>query len=281
MSSIAIPCGVEPADRLGDRARGARGPGSRPCRRRSTARSARELGETARSPPRHCAGSSSLTSIRSPPTRSLSSSERALGDQGAVVDDRDPVGQAVGLVEVLGGQQHGACPGRRAPRSPPRGRSGCAGRGRSSARRGTAPAGGRPAPRRGRGGGACRRSRSSPAGRRPRRGRSARAAAAPARATRPRAQVVEPADHLEVLEPGQVLVDGRVLAGEPDLRRAARPRRLTTSRPATRALPPVGGSSVVRIRTAVVLPAPFGPSRPSTVPVSTCRSIPHSASTSL
>jgi hypothetical protein len=32
------------------------------------------------------------------------------------------------------------------------------------------------------------------------------------------AHVVEPADHLEVLESGQVLVDGRVLAGEPDLR---------------------------------------------------------------
>ena len=32
------------------------------------------------------------------------------------------------------------------------------------------------------------------------------------------AEVVEPADHLQVLEPGQVLVDGGVLAGEPDLR---------------------------------------------------------------
>ena len=40
----------------------------------------------------------------------------------------------------------------------------------------------------------------------------------------------------------------------------------TTSRPATRAVPPSGGSSVVRMRTAVVLPAPLGPSRPSTVP---------------
>ena len=30
--------------------------------------------------------------------------------------------------------------------------------------------------------------------------------------------------------------------------------------------PRPGGSSVVRIRTAVVLPAPFGPSSPSTVP---------------
>ncbi len=40
----------------------------------------------------------------------------------------------------------------------------------------------------------------------------------------------------------------------------------TTSWPATVARPPSGGSNVVRIRTAVVLPAPFGPSRPSTAP---------------
>ncbi len=32
---------------------------------------------------------------------------RAVGDHSAVVDHRDPVGQAIGLVEVLGGQQHG------------------------------------------------------------------------------------------------------------------------------------------------------------------------------
>ena len=34
---------------------------------------------------------------------------------------------------------------------------------------------------------------------------------------------------------------------------------VTTSWPATRALPPVGRSSVVSIRTVVVLPAPLGP----------------------
>ena len=82
-----------------------------------------------------------------------------------------------------------------------------------------------------------------------------------------RAQVVEPPDHLEVLEAGQVLVDRRVLPGEPDLRAQRVRVACTTSSPATRALPPSGLSSVARIRTAVVLPAPFGPSRPSTVPV--------------
>ena len=54
----------------------------------------------------------------------------------------------------------------------------------------------------------------------------------------------------------------------------------STSRPATRALPPSGRSSVVRMRTAVVLPAPLGPSRPSTVPVGARRSIPSRAHTS-
>ena len=47
---------------------------------------------------------------------------------------------------------------------------------------------------------------------------------------------------------------------------APRPPRATTSRPATRALPPSGWVSVVSIRTAVVLPAPLGPSTPRIVP---------------
>src|SRR5215468_10065744 len=54
----------------------------------------------------------------------------------------------------------------------------------------------------------------------------------------------------------------------------------TTSRPSTQARPPSGCSRVVRMRTAVVLPAPFGPSTPSTVPRGTDRSIPRSARTS-
>src|SRR5580693_2133750 len=55
---------------------------------------------------------------------------------------------------------------------------------------------------------------------------------------------------------------------------------LTTSWPSTSARPPSGGSSVVKIRTAVVLPAPLGPSTPSTVPCGTDRSMPRSACTS-
>src|SRR5271156_433500 len=39
-----------------------------------------------------------------------------------------------------------------------------------------------------------------------------------------------------------------------------------TSKPATNAWPPLGGISVVSIRTSVVLPAPLGPSSPKTSP---------------
>src|SRR5262245_10301027 len=60
------------------------------------------------------------------------------------------------------------------------------------------------------------------------------------------------------------------------LRRTAAASR-TTSRPATRAHPASGRSSVVRMRTAVVLPAPFGPRTPRTEPAGTARSRPASA----
>ena len=43
---------------------------------------------------------------------------------------------------------------------------------------------------------------------------------------------------------------------------------LTTSWPSTRALPEVGISSVISILIVVVLPAPFGPSRPKSSPFS-------------
>ena len=63
------------------------------------------------------------------------------------------------------------------------------------------------------------------------------------------------------------------------IRRSCRASR-TTSRPSTVAVPESGLSSVVRIRTVVVLPAPLGPSKPSTVPSATVRSRPSSAVTS-
>ncbi|HEX2709076.1 MAG TPA: hypothetical protein VHM66_13850 [Solirubrobacterales bacterium] len=90
--------------------------------------------------------------------------------------------------------------------------------------------------------------------------------------------MVEAADHLQVLGPGQVLVDRRVLAGEADLGPQLR-RFGGDVEPGDPGAAAVGGSSVVRMRTAVLLPAPLGPSRPSTVPDGTRRSIPSSACT--
>src|SRR5215468_3498196 len=51
----------------------------------------------------------------------------------------------------------------------------------------------------------------------------------------------------------------------------------TTSNPSTRARPSSGRSSVVSTRTAVVIPAPFGPSKPRMPPCGTVRSRPDSA----
>ena len=80
----------------------------------------------------------SWTSRTWPPTRSLSSSRRALGDHPPVVDDRDAVGELVGLLEVLGGEQHRRAVVDEARGRCSRSRCGCAGPARSSARRGRA-----------------------------------------------------------------------------------------------------------------------------------------------
>src|SRR5690349_3831593 len=53
---------------------------------------------------------------------------------------------------------------------------------------------------------------------------------------------------------------------------------VTTSYPATFALPPVGGRRVQSIRTVVDLPAPFGPRKPKISPSFTFRSTPRTAS---
>jgi hypothetical protein len=55
---------------------------------------------------------------------------------------------------------------------------------------------------------------------------------------------------------------------------------LMMSWPATRPVPLVGTLNVVSIRVVVVLPAPFGPSRPSTVPCGTTKLTPSTATLS-
>ena len=65
----------------------------------------------------------------------------------------------------------------------------------------------------------------------------------------------------------------------PMLRRTPR-GSVSTSNPATRAVPLVGRVSVVIIRTVVVLPAPLGPSSPRTVPCGTEKLTPSTATLS-
>jgi hypothetical protein len=55
-------------------------------------------------------------------------------------------------------------------------------------------------------------------------------------------------------------------------------RSRTTSWPATRALPPVGRTSVQSMLMVVVLPAPLGPRKPNTSPPATSKLTPRTAS---
>ena len=247
-------------------------------RRRGSSPAARSASAAAASAARR--GSATRTASTSSPTVALSSRGRALGDDPPVVDDGDPLREAVGLVEVLRREQDGRALAAqlvdRAPELLPRARV-QPGRGlveqdhrraADQARAEVEPAAhaagvGRDAPV----GGVGER-------------RSARAPRRRARAPRRADEPVQPPDHLEVLAPGQLLVDGRELAGQPDRgggRRAARRRRRGRARARG---PRSARSSVARTRTSVVLPAPLGPSRPNTVPASTSRSRPSSATTS-
>ena len=149
--------------------------------------------------------------------RRLELAAGALGDDPAVVDDRDAVGQLVGLVEVLRGQQHRRAVGRPAPGRCPRPGCGCAGRGRWSARRGRA----------GRGVTTMLAAMSSRRRMPPEYFFTCRSAASarpnaleqlvgPARAAARRGVAEQPAEQDQVLRAGQVLVDRGELPGEAD-----------------------------------------------------------------
>ena len=203
-------------------------------------------------------GASSVTSTPLAADAALELVGGALGDHAAAVDDRDPVGEPVGLVEVLRRQQHGRAVADELLDRRPTGRAASAGRGRWSARPGTAPAGARRAPPPGPAGAACRPSRSWRRGRPPR-SRSKRSSSSCARACAPRAArrtAARPSRGSRrrsgCRRPPRTGRPGRSA-------RAARAASATTSSPATRAVPASGSSSVVSTRTAVVLPAPFGP----------------------
>ena len=163
---------------------------------------------------------------------------RALGDHAAVVDDRDLVGQVVGLLEVLRRQEdRGALPHELGDHVPhPEPRAGVEARGRlveEEDRR----------PRDERAGEIQAAAHAARVGlREPVAGvgelealeQLARPVGRPAPA-----QVVEPPDHLEVLEAGEVLVDRRVLPGQADA--GAQQRRVTHDvEPADLGAPAVG-----------------------------------------
>ena len=180
-----------------------------------------------------------------------------------MVDHGDPVGEAVGLVEVLGGEQHGRA-GRdavldRRPQGQPAARVEAGGRLVEEQHRRL---------RHQRGGEVEPAAHAAGVGAHDARAGLDQVEALEqlvgARARARPAQVVEAAHHLEVLLAGEVLVDRGVLAGQPDVRAQLRGvAHDVEARPPARCRRRAC-SSVVRMRTAVVLPAPFGPSRPST-----------------
>ena len=226
--------GVEQPNRLGNRSvppadRDAQGPPRPPTPRRPQAEPARQL-QSGTAPRRRVARRA--TRRRRAPSARPASLPRSRGR------GRSPrFGRRAGRPRRgIASSAAPSCRRRRGVRSCARGRSCCAGRARSSARRGRPP-GGRAT---------SAAARSSRRRIPPEYVRTSRPAAS-ARSNpveqlvRPRAspaarQVVEPADQGEVLEAGEVLVDGRVLPREAD----PLPQRAGVTRgvgPATRALP--------------------------------------------
>jgi len=93
-------------------------------------------------------------------------------------------------------------------------------------------------------------------------------------------EVPQPGDQDEVLPPAQDLVDRRELPGETD-GLAYVGARAATSKPLTLAVPASDLSSVDRIFSKVVLPAPLEPSKAKMLPRATSKSTPRSTRTSL
>ena len=208
------------------------------------------------------APSAGIASTVGRPISRLQLRRRALGDDVAVVDDPDAVGERVGLLEVLRGQEDGhAVLAARAARPPPRARSGSA----------TS----RPVV------GSSRKRIGGPV----REGeREVEPALHPARVAAdlavgrerqpdPLEQLLRRAPALGARDAVQRALEARCSrpvsrwssaaswSAAPIAVRTFGPS-LTMSKPATRAVPEVGGSSVVSMCTVVDLPAPFGPRKP-------------------
>ena len=221
-----------------------------------------------------------VISITVAPSRSLSWVGGALGDHRAVVDDHDVVGEHVGLLQVLRGEQHRRAAAHQLLDHAPE----LVATLRVESGRGfVEEEHRRPVHQRGR----EVEPAAHPAGVGARRGGRPRASSANCSSSSVGAgvdlaavEVGELADQRQVLAAGEVLVDRGVLAGEADASPARVAGPLSRRRRARGAEPPSGRSSVVSIRTAVVLPAPLGPRSPSTRPSGTSNDTPFTASTS-
>ena len=191
-----------------------------------------------------------------------------MGGDAAVVQDHDLVGEPVGLLEVLGGEDDRGAGGGQVADHVPHGL-----------------AGGRVEP-----GGRLVEEQHARGG--DQAGRQVDAAARPAGeladpsacglvqvepvdevagpAAGGAAQAGEAPDQLEVLRGGEEVVEPGVLPGDPDAGRT-RAGWATTSMPSTRTRPASGRTWVVSTRTKVVLPAPLWPSTPRVCPGATVR----------
>ena len=190
----------------------------------------------------------------------------APGDDAAVVDDDDVVGEALGLVQVLRGQQQRRAPLDEVSRAPPTARCGRGGRGRSSARRGRGPRGRTPAWRPGRGAGACRRSSPRSPGRRRRPARTPRAAARPASFAARRPNWWSSPSITRFSRPVSSGSTVASCAARP-MRRRTSPGSWATSKPATDGLALVGLGQGGEDADGRGLAGAVGPSTAVTVPV--------------
>ena len=210
-------------------------PASRTATPRTEATGSPKRGEDRRGAVASSAGSAGTTSTVGRPISAFSAAGRALGDDLAVVDDPDAVGEHVGLLEVLGGEEDGDAVVLREPREPPpRARSGSGCRGRSSARRGRGCAGGARARARGRAGASSRPSSPDPAvgGVGEADALEQLVGAWPRSCARQRLQArLQP----QVLAAGEQRVERGLLQRGADRRCAPPGPALTTSKPATRA----------------------------------------------
>ena len=154
---------------------------------------------------------------------------RALGRDPAVVQQRDPVGELVGLLQVLGGEEDRDAAGHQVADDLPHGAPAARVQPGGRLVQEDQPRVARPASWPGRGGAACRRSRWTPACGAAS-ARSNRSSSSAARSPAPgAAQVVQVRHQPQVLLAGEQLVDGGELAGDadrgPDRVRLARPGR--------------------------------------------------------